>query len=100
EQKIHSQTSRISSTNRRAPLTSTDSGNLRSCTRRRYHSRDRSHYISSRTNQEAPSRKRGKEQSNSSFLTPHNANTKSCLSIVQAISHPEALIGRGKLKLM
>ncbi|GFT59242.1 hypothetical protein TNCV_3891871 [Trichonephila clavipes] len=45
--------------NRRAPLTSTDSGSLRSCTRRRYHPQDRSHYINTTTNQEAPSRNAG-----------------------------------------
>ncbi|GFS97083.1 hypothetical protein TNCV_4492591 [Trichonephila clavipes] len=53
------QTSRNPSANRRAPLTSTDSGSLRSRTWRRYHSRDRSHYINTTTNQEAPSRKAG-----------------------------------------
>ncbi|GFT46357.1 hypothetical protein TNCV_3127091 [Trichonephila clavipes] len=51
-----SQTSRNPSTNRRAPLTSTDSGSLRS---RRYHPRDRSHYINTTTKQEAPSRNAG-----------------------------------------
>ncbi|GFS84445.1 hypothetical protein TNCV_4606311 [Trichonephila clavipes] len=55
------QASRYSLANRRAPLTSTDSGSLRSRTRRQYPLRDRSHSINATTNQRASSRKRGRK---------------------------------------
>ncbi|GFW78754.1 hypothetical protein TNCV_4261771 [Trichonephila clavipes] len=60
-------------TNRRAPLPSTDTGSLRSRTRRRYPHRDRSHHINATTNQKAPSR--NARESNHSHLTL-NTNTK------------------------
>ncbi|GFX36948.1 RNA-directed DNA polymerase from mobile element jockey [Trichonephila clavipes] len=75
----------------------TDTGSLRSRTRRRYPHRDRSHHINATTNQKAPSRNTG--GSNHSHLTL-NTNTKSCLPIGQAISHPEVPIGQRKLSLM
>ncbi|GFV19099.1 hypothetical protein TNCV_3223181 [Trichonephila clavipes] len=84
-------------TNRRAPLPGTDTGSLRSRTRRRYPHRDRSHHINATTNQKAPSR--NTEGSNHSHLTL-NTNTKSCLPIGQAISHPEVPIGQRKLSIM
>ncbi|GFT57701.1 hypothetical protein TNCV_1851411 [Trichonephila clavipes] len=84
-------------TNRRAPLPGTDTGSLRSRTRRRYPHRDRSHHINATTNQKAPSRNTG--GSNHSHLTL-NTNTKSCLPIGQAISHPEVPIGQRKLSIM
>ncbi|GFW03244.1 hypothetical protein TNCV_463581 [Trichonephila clavipes] len=84
-------------TNRRAPLPGTDTGSLRSRTRRRYPHRDRSHHINATTNQKAPSRNTG--GSIHSHLTL-NTNTKNCLPIGQAISHPEVPIGRRKLSLI
>ncbi|GFW00223.1 uncharacterized protein TNCV_4354201 [Trichonephila clavipes] len=84
-------------TNRRAPLPGTDTGSLRSRTRRRYPHRDRSHHIKTTTNQKAPSRNTG--GSNHSHLTL-NTNTKSCLPIGQAISHPEVPIGQRKLSII
>ncbi|GFV28652.1 uncharacterized protein TNCV_3986021 [Trichonephila clavipes] len=84
-------------TNRRAPLPGTDTGSLRSRTRRRYPHRDRSHHINATTNQKAPSRNTG--GSNHSHLTL-NTDTKSCLPIGRAISHPEVPIGRRKLSFM
>ncbi|GFU97244.1 hypothetical protein TNCV_5004261 [Trichonephila clavipes] len=80
-------------TNRRAPLPSTDTGSLRSRTRRRYPHRDRSHHINATTNQKAPSRNTGGR--NHSLHTQHRH--ESCLPIGRAISHPEVPIGRRKV---
>ncbi|GFY28522.1 hypothetical protein TNCV_4149531 [Trichonephila clavipes] len=63
--KIH----KYPSTNRRAPLPSTDTGSLRSRTRRRHPHRDRSHLISTTTNKKAPSRNAG-ERNHTQFSHP------------------------------
>ncbi|GFV57399.1 retrovirus-related Pol polyprotein from transposon opus [Trichonephila clavipes] len=81
------QTSRNPSTNRRAPLTSrtlaaSDPANGDGTTP------GTEDYITSTTNQEAPSRKRGREQSNSNFYTTQTQKAASPLDRRLAIPRP------------